>query len=482
VLRNQCQLITYPDSFGRNLSELRKILAEHFAGCFGGLHILPFYPSSGDRGFAPITYDEVDAGFGSWEDIDLLAKDYDLMVDFIVNHISRQSVYFQDYLQQGEQSPYADLFIRLSQMTPDGNVSEADLAKVYTRKPRLPYLEETLSDGTKERVWCTFAEEQIDLNVGSELGSRYIAEWLKGIAVRGVKIIRVDAFGYVIKKLGTSCFFVEPETSDFLAKLQRIVKPYGVELLPEIHEHHSIQLRLADQGYYVYDFALPMLVLQALYEGTNVNLINWLKICPRRQITTLDTHDGLPVVDVVDLMTAGEIDRTQENLYKLGANVLRRYSVDPEYDNVDVYQINCTYYSALCDNDDAYLVARAIQFFAPGIPQVYYVGLLAGSNDVDLMEQTKFGRNINRHNYSAEEIVRELNRPVVQRLKALMTFRNNYPAFNGEMVVLDSPKDYLTIKWSKGKSEATLQADLLGHKAVIRYYDEQSGKSREIQI
>ena len=76
--------------------------------------------------------------------------------------------------------------------------------------------------------------------------------------------------------------------------------------------------------------------------------------------------------------------------------------LDEPTNNLDIYQINCTYYSALGNNDAAYLLARAIQFFAPGIPQVYYVGMLAGENDLELLENTKEGRNINRHYYTAE--------------------------------------------------------------------------------
>ncbi|MGC4432175.1 sucrose phosphorylase, partial [Streptococcus suis] len=79
-------------------------------------------------------------------------------------------------------------------------------------------------------------------------------------------------------------------------------------------------------------------------------------------------------------------------LYQVGANVNRKYST-AEYQNLDIYQINTTYYSALGDNDQQYFLARLIQAFAPGIPQVYYVGFLAGKNDIDLLEETKEGRN-----------------------------------------------------------------------------------------
>lgn len=72
-----------------------------------------------------------------------------------------------------------------------------------------------------------------------------------------------------------------------------MVRTYGVDLLPEIHEHYSMQSKIAEKDYYVYDFALPMLLINALYYGQSKYLKNWFKICPRKQFTTLDTHDGI---------------------------------------------------------------------------------------------------------------------------------------------------------------------------------------------
>lgn len=141
--------------------------------------------------------------------------------------------------------------------------------------------------------------------------------------------------------------------------------------------------------------------------------------------------DGIGVVDVKDILTDEEIDYASNELYKVGANVKRKYS-SAEYNNLDIYQINSTYYSALGDDDVKYFLARLIQAFAPGIPQVYYVGLLAGKNDLKLLEETKEGRNINRHYYSNEEIAKEVQRPVVKALLNLFSFRNRSEAFDLE--------------------------------------------------
>ena len=53
------------------------------------------------------------------------------------------------------------------------------------------------------------------------------------------------------------------------------------------------------------------------------------------------------------------------------------------------HQFNCTYFSAVGrafpqHRDRMYLMARVIQFFTPGIPMIYYVGLLAGENDLQV--------------------------------------------------------------------------------------------------
>jgi sucrose phosphorylase len=208
----------------------------------------------------------------------------------------------------------------------------------------------------------------------------------------------------------------------------------------------------------VYDFALPFLLLHALYYGNAQYLKRWLSICPRKQFTTLDTHDGIGVVDVKDLLPDGEIEKTREDIFRFGANVKRIYNT-AAYNNLDIYQINCSYYSALGERDNAYLFARAVQFFAPGIPMVYYVGLLAGKNDLELLEKTKEGRNINRHYYTAAEIDKEVQRPVVQKLRALMELRNNHPAFSGSFELEESPDHIISITRRNGLHWAKLHAD-----------------------
>ncbi len=480
-LKNRIQLITYPDSLGRNLAELHYVLKKYFADIIGGVHLLPFYPSSADRGFAPLTYDEVDSAFGNWRDIDKLGDDFDLTVDFMVNHISKQSSFFQDYLKNGNQSPYADMFLSFNKLTPEGEISKKDLAKIYTRKPRLPYTIIHRADGTKEKIWCTFDYEQIDLDWNSPVTQKEMRNFLIKLAREKVKMIRMDAFAYTTIKIGTSCFFLEPEVWELLEWLNDCVAPFDVEILPEVHEHHSFQLKISDKGYWVYDFALPLIVIHTLYHHTNKRLIEWLQKCPRKQITTLDTHDGIGIVDARGLMSQEEIDRTVQGLYEKGSNAKRVYNT-ATYNNLDIYQINSTYYSALECNDDSYICARIIQFFTPGTPHVYYMGLLAGLNDIERVEQTKSGRGINRHNYDLEEIAAAIQRPVVQRLMQLMKFRNNYPAFNGQFKIEEAPENQVHLTWTHEEYRAEAEVNLDNYENRITYVDSETQKTRTIHF
>lgn len=478
-LENKCMLITYSDSMGKNLDDLEKVLDTYFKEEVAGVHILPFFPSSGDRGFAPMDYHKVDPAFGNWNNIERLAGKYYLMFDYMINHISAQSEYYKDFLAKKDESKYRDLFIRYKDFWENGEPTEEQVDAIYKRKPRAPYVEAKFADGTTEKVWCTFDEEQIDIDCKSDTAKEFIRDNLLTLCGHGAALIRLDAFAYATKKAGTSCFFIEPDVWDFLGECEKIVEPYGVKLLPEIHEHYTMQKRIEAADYYVYDFALPMLLINALYYGQTQYLKNWLTICPRKQFTTLDTHDGIGVVDVKDLLPDEEIFRTKEDIFKFGANVKKIYNT-AAYNNLDIYQVNCSYYSALGDRDDRYLLARAVQFFAPGIPQVYYVGLLAGKNDLELLEETKVGRNINRHYYSLEEIAGEVNRPVVQKLLALMRFRNSHPAFDGEFILEDCDDNRLIIRRQNGSEYAVLKADFSESRFVIEYSKNGSVQTLEL--
>lgn len=467
---NKIMLITYADSMGTNLKELKLALDRYFREAVGSVHILPFFPSSADRGFAPLCYDCVDPNFGDFSDIESIAREYGVMFDFMVNHISRSSEYYRDFQMKKDASEYRDFFIRYKDFWPNGEPTDEQVDLIYKRKPRAPYIEIEFADGSTEKLWCTFGEEQVDLNIASPVTKKFLRDTLVSMCERGAAFIRLDAFAYAIKKPDTGCFFLKPEIWELLNEIADIAKPYNVEILPEIHEHYSIQMEIAAQGFWIYDFALPVIVLHALYSGKGHNLKKWLDMCPKKQFTTLDTHDGIGIVDVRDLLTADEIEFTKEKMFSKGANVKKIYNT-AAYNNLDIYQINATYYSALGNNDSAYLLARAIQFFAPGIPQVYYVGMLAGENDIALMEATKNGRDINRHSYSLGEIERNLDRPVVKELLNLMKMRNTHPAFSleGDCIVELSGDNDIIIKRCYNGHSAELRANLKTHSYSITF-------------
>lgn len=470
-MQNKIMLITYADSFGKNLKELKEVLDTYFKREIGAVHILPFFPSSGDRGFSPMTYEEVDPAFGTWEDVRRLAEDYELMFDFMINHLSRQSAQFKDFIENHEGSPYKDMFLRFKEFWPGGAPTAEEVAMLNKRKNHAPCERIGFADGTEEDIWCTFSEEQMDLNLEKSITWKFVNRSLRHLLENGASMMRLDAFAFATKKLGTSCFFVEPEMWELMEKVQKILDEKNVPMLPEIHDHYNIQQKIADQGYAVYDFALPVLVLHTLYTGNCRRLKEWFAICPKNQYTTLDTHDGIGTVDVEDLLTEEELEQVIRKTEKYGANFKMDFSAKANSKPV-VYQINCSYYSALGEEDASYLLARAIQFFAPGVPQVYYMGLLAGENDYELMRKTNFPRNISRHNYTLEEIEQEVKKPVVQELCKLMRIRNEYPAFDGEVQVSELTDSLLEITRESNGCKAVFRGDLMTKQFTVTCLDE----------
>ena len=473
---NQIMLITYADSMGKNLKELEEILTTQVKGAIGGLHILPFFPSSADRGFAPMTYREVDPAFGDWEDIERLASKYYLMYDYMINHVSAHSPEYLDYLEKKDGSEYRDFFIRFQDFWENGCPTQEQLEKIYKRKTGGPSVKAEFADGSSELIWSTFSSEQIDLDCSQPKVKEFIRKNLEFLAKHGAALIRLDAFGYATKKPGTNCFFLEPEVWDLLKETQDMMAPYGIKALPEIHETYFTQLKLDARGYDVYDFALPLLVLQALYFGDAIYLKNWMKICPKHQFTTLDTHDGIGVMDTYHLLPDDEIDRTLERLYEISP-VTKGISTKSSHTYFDAYQVNCSYFSALDEDENVYLLARAIQFFTPGIPMVYYMGMLAGVNDLELLKKTGGGRDINRRYYTKEQAEEAFMQPVVQKLLRMMELRNTHPAFDGELRILDSDPYTLSVCWSKEQEWAQLDADLRTKEWKIVYTEQGKEKT-----
>jgi sucrose 6(F)-phosphate phosphorylase len=466
------QLLTYPDSLGGDLGSLAAVLAGQLAGLFRGVHILPPFPSSADRGFAPTTYREIEPRFGTWDDIRQIAADHDVVLDVMVNHLSRRSDEFRDFERHGRRSAFADLFITLDKVWPGGEPPAADLARLFLRKPNAPFSTITITDtGERERVWTTFGtddwSEQIDLDVRSPATRAMIAGWLDSLAGHGIRMVRLDAVGYVIKRPGSSCFMVEPEIYEFLGWIRSVADGLGLDVLPEVHDVPATHQALSARGLWTYDFVLPGLVLHALETGESTRLADHLARSPERVVTTLDCHDGIPVVPDLDgVLDATELRALVDLVESRGGNANRILSSAHE-DGVGVHQLNCTYYSALDRDDERYLTARAIQLFARGIPQVYYVGLLAGENDAGAVAQSGDGRAINRHDYAASEMAEALDRPVVCRLLELVRLRNEHPAFDGELEVASDHRGQFELRWRSGDATCSLEVDLVAGRTSI---------------
>lgn len=478
ALRNEIQLICYPDRIGNNLKDLSTVLDKHLQGAVSGVHLLPFYPSNADAGFSPLTHKEVDPAFGDWADIEKIAADYDLCVDLILNHISDESVEFKDFLENGFDSEYADLFINVDAM---GEINHDDLAKIHIRKEKEPFREITFANGESTRVWCTFTEHQIDLNYNSEQTKALMGNYIGFLAGKGVKLFRLDAFGYTTKIIGTSCFLVEPDVYRNLDWVNEIALSHDTEVLPEVHDHTSYQYAISRRNMHPYGFALPPLLLYSLLDANSVYLKYWLRMAPRNQITVLDTHDGICIPDVEGVLPDDKIRCLIDRIDSRSADPILRRSAVNVHSVGAIYQLTCTFYDALMQNDDAYIAARAIQFYTPGIPQVYYVGLLAGCNDEELMHETGELRDINRHYYTLDEVDEAIEKPVVQRLLKLMRFRNSYPAFQGRFELNYSSDDCIDMAWRHGNYYTAVFVDLNFNTTRIRYMDVETGEEKQIE-
>lgn len=485
AMRNRVQLITYADRLGGTIRGLTTLLQGPLAGLFGGVHLLPFYvPIDGaDAGFDPTDHTEVDPRLGTWDDVAALAETLEVTADVIATDISIDSPQFEDFRRRGGRSPYAGMFLTFARVFPHG-ATEADLATLYRPRPGLPLTDVTMADGTRRIMWATFTDHQIDLDVSDRATIAYVQAVLDRLSASGVTTARLDAIGYAVKTAGTSCFMT-PGTYRFIDEIGTWAAHRHMEVLAEIRSHHQEQRTIAGHVDWVYDFALAPLLLHGLYTGDATPLHRWFDVRPGNAVTVLDTHDGIGVLDVgrdqtdpdrAGLLDDPAIDAMVERIHA-NTNDQSRMATGTAASNVDVYQLNTTYYDALARDDDAYLLARAVQLFTPGVPQIYYVGLLAGTNDMDLLASTGVGRDINRHRYSRGDVERAIEQPVVRRQMALIRFRNSHPAFGGTYRVDHVGDSDLTIRWEAGADAVALSADLADRTLAITVTDDDGSRT-----
>ena len=475
-MRAEVELIAYADRFGGNLAGLRALLNGPLGGLFGGVHVLPFYrPYDGaDAGFDPQDHTEVDARLGSWDDIAALSGEYRVMVDMIVNHVSSSSPQFQDWLANGQDSPFAGMFLTYGSAFPAG-ATEDMLMRLYRPRPGLPFTPYVLADGRKTLVCTTFTPQQIDVDVRHPTTRAYLLRVLHKLAAAHVSRVRLDAVGYAVKTPGLTCFMT-PETFKFIDEVAAWCHQRNVEVQVEVHSYYLRQVEIAAQVDHVYDFALPPLVLHAL-TAVEAEPAARLAAAPARQRHHRARHPRRDRrhrrrPDATDHARPGLLDRAglASHVETIHANSggTSRQATGVAASNVDLYQVNCTFYDALGRDDDRYLLARALQFWTPGTPQVYYVGLLAGSNDMDLLARTRVGRDVNRHCYTPTEINADLTRPVVRALCRLIRFRNTHPAFEGSLT-FSGGMSRILMTWVCGDDEAVLDAELATGAAQVTW-------------
>lgn len=451
-------ILVYAERVGGNIGEIEKLLAGPLAD-FTGIHILPFFhPYDGDdAGFDPIDHTIVDPRLGDWSDFKRMSNTHEVTADLIVNHASALSPEFLDWQEKGADSEFDGMFLTFDVVFPNGG-NEHDITAFYRPRPGLPFTAYEVN-GTRRLVWTTFMPSQVDIDIKHEAGQAYLRRILEALASGGVKVVRLDAVGYAVKTPGTDSFMT-PETLEFVGEITDLIHSYGMRVLVEVHAHYTQQLDIAPLVDLIYDFQTAPLLLHSFFTGTVDKLGDWFSIRPTNCLNVLDTHDGYGVIDggpingKPGLITQEDMAFIFERAAENTAGHSSIASVVPQWFTLP-HQINATLPSILND-DVAYVASRAVQFFLPGEPQVYYVGLFNGKDDQELFAATQQGRDVNRHHYTPAEISEALQQPVTQAIIALARLRN-LPAFSGDFTWAITSGDSIRLAWASGGDSIALE-------------------------
>ena len=325
-----------------------------------------------------------------------------------------------------------------------------------------------LSDDQKKELCEKLESErkylgQMDLNIKSPLVWEFYDNTLKTLAGYGAKIVRLDAFAYAPKEVGEKNFLNEPATWDVLTKVRELADKYNVRLLPEIHASYEEKIyeKIANKGYMTYDFFLPGLIIDAFEQQSGEVLKKWADELVEKKIQVvnmLGCHDGIPLLDLKGLISEERIQSVIDTVVKRGGYVKDLHGQKNVY-----YQVNATYYSALGEEDKRMLLARAIQIFMPGKPQVWYLDLFAGKNDHEAVKRAGAGghKEINRTNLTTKEMEAGLQRDIVLKQLEMLRFRNTFTVFSNESdFSMKCSGSKLFIEWKNKEERAVLKADL----------------------
>jgi len=455
-------LITYGDQFRETdvptLETFKKMFDEHLANKFEIVHILPFYPYSSDDGFSVIDYKKVNPVLGDWSNVENLSTSARIMFDYVCNHISAESEWFQEYLKGNPK--YDDYFVEMD--------PSIDLSSV-TRPRALPLLSKfTLANGEEKYIWTTFSDDQIDLNFSNPQVLVDMIDVLLFYLEQGAEYVRLDAVGYMWKEVGTSCIHLE-KTHEIVKLFRDILDEAarGTVMITETNVPHVDNISYFgngnDEAHMVYQFPLPPLVLYSLHNENGNVLTNWAKQLggsgkDSTFFNFLASHDGIGLNPIRGIIPEEEILSLVNDLKQEGALVNYKKNSDG---SESPYEINVTYLDALNKqsySDDLrvkrFLLAHSILLTFPGVPAVYVQSMLGSRNDYTGVKQTGMNRSINRQKYDLDEILTELKNEeslrskVFSGLTEIIKVRKDESLFhpNVSMEVLDLGEKIFAIK------------------------------------
>ncbi|MFQ5945713.1 MAG: alpha-amylase family glycosyl hydrolase [Anaerolineae bacterium] len=411
-------LITYPDMLRDAdippLTILGDFLAAHARDRISAVHLLPFSPSSSDEGFSVVDYESVAPEFGTWEDIVRLSRDFRLMFDVVINHVSAHSEWFRRFLAGDPR--YEDHFI----VVDDG----VDVSQVF--RPRAsPLLTPVETSRGEELVWTTFSQDQMDLNYANPRVLLDMLEVILTYVVRGADFIRLDAIAYLWKEIGTPCIHL-PQTHRLVQLIRAVLEEVApqVLLITETNVAHEENITYFGDGtneaHLIYNFALPPLVLDAIHQGDATTLSEWAATLhlPSDRATLfnfLASHDGIGILPARGILSDQAIEAMAERTQRLGGQVSYRANPDGSQ---SPYELNINYLDALGDpeapDEDPgelarrFLCAQGIMLALRGVPGVYFHSLFGSRGWPEGPEETGVPRSINRERLDRGQLEREL--------------------------------------------------------------------------
>lgn len=474
--RNDSMLVSYGDSVCSEdqapLETLHQFIGKYLGDACGRVHLLPFFPSSSDDGFAVIDYRMVDHHLGGWDDIAALARDYDLMFDLVINHCSRENLWFADFINHRE--PGRNFFITLPE--------EVDTSMV-ARPRSTPLISPVHTYGGIRHVWNTFSADQIDLDFTNPDVLVEFVDILSFYAARGARLVRLDAVGYLWKRLGTTCLNL-PETH-VVVKILRVLAEQlcpSLRLITETnvpHEENVAYFGDGDEAHLVYQFSLAPLLLYSFVFGDGSYLRQWAAQLdePPAGTTYLNfiaSHDGIGLRPLEGLMPEAEVDRLVDKMHARGGFVtLREVSAHEQ----KPYEINISLLSAFGGEPGlgAFLAAHALLLSFQGSPALYIHSMLGTLNDLDLVEQTGRTRSINRRKWQLSELEAHLQAPeslqarTLAGMTHLLTQRNAQPALQAtaEQRILPAPEGVFLLQRECRKQSLLVVCSLLDQPQIL---------------